>query len=220
MLKAMFKALGDVVSPELRSILFKAIAMTAALFVAILIVVEVAINYLVRFSWTWADWVLSIGTGLILVVAFFFLIAPVTVAFAGLFLDRVAERVEKKHYPADRPGTALVGFSALLVTLRFGGLVLLVNLALLPAIFLGIGAILLLIINAYLLSREYFEMAAMRHMTVDDALRLRRENGPFVFVSGLIPALLALVPIVNLALPLFATAYFVHIFKWVRASSA
>ena len=220
MLKALFKALRDVVSPELRSILFKAIAMTAALFAVILILVEVTVNYLVRFSWSWADWVLSIGTGLILVVAFFFLTAPVTVAFAGLFLDGIAERVEKKHYPADQPGTALAGFSALLVSLRFGGLVLLVNLALLPAIFFGVGAILLLIINAYLLSREYFEMAAMRHMPVDDALRVRRENGPVIFVSGFVPAVLALVPIVNLAVPLFATAYFVHIFKWVRASSA
>ena len=117
MLKALFKALSDVVSPELRSILFKAIAMTAAFFAGILILVEVAINYLVKFSWSWADWVLSIGTGLILAVAFFFLMAPVTTAFAGLFLDRVAGRVEKKHYPADQPGTPLAGFSALLVSL-------------------------------------------------------------------------------------------------------
>jgi CysZ protein len=49
---------------------------------------------------------------------------------------------------------------------------------------------------------------------------MRRENGPFVFLAGLLPAVFSLVPIVNLAVPLFATSYFTHLFKSVRASSA
>ena len=84
----------------------------------------------------------------------------------------------------------------------------------------GIGAIALLIANAYLLSREYFEMAAMRHMPVEEAKLLRRENSTRIFASGFIPVLLALVPLVNLTVPLFSTSYFVHIFKGLKRSSA
>ena len=60
----------------------------------------------------------------------------------------------------------------------------------------------------------------MRHMPVEEAKILRRENGPAIFVAGLLPAVLSLVPFVNLAVPLFATSYFTHLFKSVRASSA
>ena len=104
-------------------------------------------------------------------------------------------------------------------SLQFAGLVLLVNLAALPLIFTGIGAAALVTINAYLLSREYFEMIAMRHLPVEDARRLRKQNAAAIFAAGFIPALLSLVPIVNLVVPLFATSYFVHIFKRAPALS-
>ena len=99
-------------------------------------------------------------------------------------------------------------------------IVLLVNLAVLPVVLFGIGAIALIAANAYLLSREYFEMVAMRHMPREEARALRQHNSVPIFVAGLLPALLALVPFVNLIVPLYATSYFVHLFKSVRASSA
>ena len=64
--------------------------------------------------------------------------------------------------------------------------------------------------NAYLLGREYFEMIAMRHMTPEEARRLRKENAPRVLAAGFIPALVALVPLVNVVVPIFSTIYFVH----------
>ena len=109
---------------------------------------------------------------------------------------------------------------AILTGIQFGLLVLGLNILLLPSFFFGIGAITMLIANAYLLSREYFEMAAMRHLAVADARKLRKEHSPQVFLAGLLPAVLALIPIVNLVVPLYATSYFVHIFKQVRGSSA
>ena len=220
MLSATFKAAGDLISPELRAILIRAILMTVLMFALTLLLVEVLVTYLTQFSWPWADWVVGIGTGLLLVVAFFFLMSSVTAAFAGFFLDEVATKVERRHYPEDRPGAAPPAFKAAIMGLRFALLVLLVNLALLPTIFLGVGAVILLVANAYLLSREYFEMVAMRHMAVEDALQMRKRNSPSIFVSGFVPALLSLVPLLNLAVPLFATAYFVHVFKWVQGSSA
>jgi CysZ protein len=62
-------------------------------------------------------------------------------------------------------------------------------------------------------------MAAMRVMPVEQAKAFRKANGTNVFLAGFIPALLSLVPLVNLAVPLFATSYFVHLFRQARASS-
>jgi CysZ protein len=219
MVTSAFKALGDLFSSEFRSVLLKALGLTLALFVAILVGVEVLLLALTQFSWAWADWVLGIGTGLALAVAFFFLMSPVTAAFAGLYLDDIAGRVERRHYSADRPGIPLPPLKAILTAVQFAIVVLIVNLAVLPVVLFGIGAIALIAANAYLLSREYFEMIAMRHMPLSEARQMRQENAAAVFIAGLLPALLSLVPIVNLAVPLFSTSYFVHYFKSVQPSS-
>jgi CysZ protein len=95
-----------------------------------------------------------------------------------------------------------------------------VNIAVLPTVFFAIGAFVLVAANAYLISREYFVMAAARHLPLADAKALRKANTPMVFVAGLLPAIAAIVPILNLVVPLFATSYFVHLFKRAQASSA
>ncbi len=220
MFTAAIRAFADLFAPEFRSVLLKAVGLTLVIFVALLVGVEVLITWATQFSWPWAEWALAIGTGLVLVVAFFFLMSPVTAAFAGLFLDQIAVTIEARHYPRDPPGEPLPNHRAIILSVQFFLLVLLVNLAVLPTVLLGFGAVALVAANAYLLSREYFEMVAMRHMPPEEARDLRRRNTPAVFIAGILPAVMSLFPIVNLIVPLFATAYFVHFFKQVRASSA
>ncbi len=219
MLRAAFLALNDLTTPEFRRVLLKALALTLGLFVALLVGTEFLIGKLANLPWAWAETIVQLGTGLALLVAFFFLMAPVAAIFAGIFLDEIAAVVEARHYPRDPPGTPLTPGKALLTGLQFGLVVLLVNLAILPLVFFAVGAVVLVFANAYLISREYFEMAAMRHMPVAEARQLRRENAPQILVAGLLPALAALVPLLNLFVPLFATSYFAHIFKRVAASS-
>lgn len=213
MIEAAFRAIGDVFSPAFRKVLWKALGLTVLLFVVILVAVEVAISMLTGFPWPWLETIVAVATGLGLLAGFFFLMAPVTAVFAGLFLDEVAELVERRDYPQHPPGSPMPTIQALFTGIQFGLIVLAVNLALLPTLFLGIGPIAMVIGNAYLLSREYFEMIAMRHMPAADARRLRRENSPRVLAAGFIPAVLALIPLVNVIVPLFSTAYFVHIYK-------
>ena len=215
MISAAFKALGDLVSPEFRSILWKAIGLTLLLFVLLFAGVEALFWSLTFLPWPWLETLLALVAGLGLLVLFFFLMAPVTALFAGLYLDTVAEKVERKHYANGPIGTALPTATSILLSIQFGLFVLAVNILALPFIFTGIGAVLLVVINAYLLSREYFELAAMRVMPVAEAKALRKENAIAVFTAGILPALLALVPIVNLTVPLFATSYFVHLFRRV-----
>jgi CysZ protein len=220
MLTAAFRALGDLTSPDFRNILFKAVGLAIALFAAIFLALQALFWFLTFFSTPWLERLAEIGASLGLFVAFFFLMAPVTAMFAGLYLDEVAEKVETKHYAADPPGRPQPFLKGLLLAIQFGVLVLVVNVLALPLVFTGLGAIVLVVINAYLLSREYFEMAAMRFMTPPEAKQLRKDNAVNIFTAGFLPALMTLVPIINLALPLFATSYFVHLFKQAQKSSA
>jgi len=215
MIPAAFKALGDLVSPDFRNILWKAVGLALLLFVLVLAGTEALFWFLTFVPWPWLETLLALATGLGLLVLFFFLMAPVTASFAGLYLDTVAEKVERRHYANEPVGTALATATSIRLSIQFGLLVLLMNIVALPFIFTGIGAVVLVVINAYLLSREYFELAAMRVMSVEEAKALRRNNAVAVFMAGFLPALLALVPVLNLTVPLFATSYFVHLFRRV-----
>lgn len=219
MTKAAFKALADLTSPDFRGILWKAIGLTLLLFVLLFAAVQAVFWFLTLVPWPWVETLMAVGSGLLLLVVFFFLMSPVTAMFAGLYLDTVAEKVERKHYAHEQAGQPQPAPKGILLAVQFGLLVLFVNLLALPLVFTGFGAIALVMINAYLLSREYFEMAAMRVMPVAEAKAFRQENALSVFAAGFLPALLSLVPVINLTVPLFATSYFVHLFRQVKASS-
>lgn len=221
MINALFRALNDVTSSEFRGVLWKSVGLTLVLFVAVLVGIETLLSFLTLVPWPWLQTIMALGTGIGLIAAFFFLMGPVTAVFAGLFLDWIADLVEQRHYPNDKRGTALSTIKAVLFGLQFAAVSLAVNIVVFPLVFFaGFGLILILASNAYLLSREYFEMAATRYMSPQAASDLRKANFWRIYMAGLIPAAVALVPIVNLVVPLFATSYFVHILKAVQRSSA
>ena len=67
--------------------------------------------------------------------------------------------------------------------------------------------------TAYLLGREYFELAAMRFHPADEAKRIRRAHRGTLFVAGMFIAAFVSIPILNLATPLFGMAFMVHMHK-------
>ena len=213
MIASTFRAMRDVLSPEFRSILWKAIGLTLLVFIGLLAALWVGSAALLVLPWPWLDEVIAGAASLVLLVVFFFLMAPVTAIFAGLFLDTAADIVEVSHYPGDTKGNPPSAWSSAVMGLQFGLLVLAVNIVILPTVFLGIGVAIMLIANAYLLGREYFTMVAMRHMPARQAANLRKINSGRVWAAGLVPAGLALIPFLNILVPLFSTSYFVHIFK-------
>ncbi len=75
-------------------------------------------------------------------------------------------------------------------------------------------------LNGYLLSREYFELVSLRHQDKNMARQLRKANGLKVFLAGVIIAFLITVPIVNLFVPILATAFMLHIFKALQGSTS
>ncbi|HKH28700.1 MAG TPA: sulfate transporter family protein, partial [Sphingomicrobium sp.] len=133
---------------------------------------------------------------------------------AGYFLDDAAEIVERTDFPHDPSGQALPIGRAVLYALRFAGLSLLVNLAALVLVFVpGVNLMAFFGANAYLLGREYFEMAAARFQPLPEAARMRVENRLTVLAAGALMAALLLVPVLNLLTPLFGIALMVHVHK-------
>jgi CysZ protein len=168
----------------------------------------------------WIETAIQWLGGFALVVGSIFLIPPVTSLIAGLYLDDIAAVVEREHYPADPPGRELPTLQAVWLAVKFFIVVLLVNVvALFLLLIPGINLIAFYLGNGYLLGREYFELAAMRHMPPAEAKSLRKANRLTVFLCGLIIAGLASVPILNLVTPLFATAFMVRVYKGLAPRS-
>jgi uncharacterized protein involved in cysteine biosynthesis len=138
----------------------------------------------------------------------------------SFFVDEIADHVERTDYPADPPGTALPLWRALIEGSRTALLAILVYLCALPFLLLaGFGVIIFFLATAYLLGREYFELAALRFLTPDEAKALRRRNSTTVFMAGLFIAAFVAIPIVNLATPLFAMAFMVHMHKRIAGGA-
>lgn len=209
--------LKQLFSPPFRSVLWKSIGLTVVLFIGLWFALNAVTTTFIMPLMGPESWIVTaiawaLGVSLVLVMGF--LIAPVTSVFAGVFLDEIAEAVEQDHYPNDPPGTALTISQSVGITARFLGLVLVANLiALMLVIFLGLGFIIFFLVNGYLLGREYFQFAALRHRTTQEVDALREKHGFTIFMAGLAIAVVLSIPIVNLLTPLFAGALMVHLFK-------
>ena len=83
----------------------------------------------------------------------------------------------------------------------------------------GVNIAAFFLVNGYLLGREYFEFAAMRYRSEDEAKAIRSRHGGTVFVAGLLIAGFLAIPIVNLLTPLFAAALMVHLHQRIAAKT-
>jgi uncharacterized protein involved in cysteine biosynthesis len=102
-----------------------------------------------------------------------------------------------------------------MTSLRLMLLTLALNLLALPIYVLvpGINVFVFFGLNGYLFGREYFEVVALRRLDGDAAKAMRRRFGGRVFLGGVIITGLFALPFVNLAAPVIATAFMVHLFE-------
>lgn len=230
MFDAIAKALSQMSTPPLRRVLLKAIGLALALIVLIGIGLHRVISWMAdsgassaeqtsgfapHAAWTALAWVLTIIASLGIVTGAVFLMPAVTAFVGSFFVDEIAEVVERRHYPAAQ-GRALPFFRALIEGLKTALLALVVYFFALPfVLFAGLGFVILFLANAYLLGREYFELAAMRYYPPAEAKALRKANATYVFLAGLAVAAFVAIPVVNLATPIFAMAYMVHVHRRV-----
>ena len=68
-------------------------------------------------------------------------------------------------------------------------------------------------LNGYLLSREYYELVALRRLDTAAAVALRKANKQRLFLAGVIITFLFTIPIVNLFAPVIGVAAMAHVFR-------
>jgi uncharacterized protein involved in cysteine biosynthesis len=229
MLEAVFKALGQMFSQPFRMVLFKSIGLAIAVLAVVVIVLFRMLEWLSGTGMEWLEvtigpaahgplavlgWIVAFALGFGLFTGAILLMPAVTALVASFFADEIAELVERSHYPADRPGVALPLWLAVAEGVKTALLAVAVYLCALPfLLFAGAGALLFFLATAWLLGREYFELAAMRFHPPPVAKALRRTHRATIFTAGLFIAGFVSIPILNLATPLFGTALMVHMHK-------
>jgi CysZ protein len=217
-------SLRDMFTPPFRAVLLKSLGLTLALLAGLWLVLERGALWVTTSGASWfagAPWLktlVEIAAGLGLFVGLIFLIAPVAMLVAGFFLDELADHVEAKIYPPERRGRAVPALTSMALALKFSGVALAVNLVafalwLIP----GVNALVFFLANAYLFSREYFELAAMRYRPVEEARALRRRHWLIVFAAGLLISLFLAAPVLNLLTPLFGIGLMARLHKRLTA---
>lgn len=219
LMKAAAAALRQVFSPALRGILIKSLALTIGLLVAVWfgltrLIQAFQSSHHISADYPFLDTLAYFLAGAGLFVALAYVMPAVSILVAGFFLDDAAEIVERTDFPSEPVGQALPWGTALLYALRFAGLTLLVNIGALIIFFVPvIGIAAFFAANAYLLSREYFEMAAARYRPLAEAAEMRRTHSSTTLAAGCLLAGMMVVPVLNLVTPLFGIALMVHLHK-------
>jgi CysZ protein len=221
MIQDALDAFAQIFTPPFRDVLIKSLALTIAILIIAWFCLDRLLVSFIGFGPPWLSTILAILAGLGLFVGLAFLVAPITSLTAGFFLDNIALLVEREIYPSGPLGRPIAVVASALYAVRFALLSILVNLiALLLLLAPGVNIFAFLAANGYLLGREYFELAAMRYRSLEEARAMRRHFGVQVFMAGLIVAGFVAVPVLNLCTPLFATAFMTRLHKRLAAEAA
>jgi uncharacterized protein involved in cysteine biosynthesis len=232
MVNALSKAFGQLSDPASRRVIYLTLAMSAAVLALVWAGAAWGLSAGAEAlqAWTgaegfWAgllDWLVGLGGVVALLFASAILFPGVASGIlGGLFIDKVCQAVEARHYPTLPPAREQPlaealgdGLKLLLITVGLNLLALPVYLIAAPvAPFLFFG------LNGYLLGREYFEMVAVRRAAGAEVRELRARHGGRIFFAGLVIALLMWIPIFNIIVPLVAAAFMLHVFEGLRRRS-
>ena len=207
---------AQIFSPPFRNVMWKSLGLTAAILALAGIALDRLALSFVHVGPPWLNLLLSIVLALGLVAGLVFLAAPTVSLVATFYLDDIAALVEQTVDPNGPKGRPLPLVPSLAMGLRFAVLSIVVNVVVLAlTIFTGVGLAAFFVLNGYLLGREFFELAAMRHVSAAEARSLFLRHWYEVFLAGVIVSALVAVPVLNLLTPLFATAFLTRVYKRV-----
>jgi len=221
-LSAYANALTQLRDPRFRRVIWFGLALAVALLLFMYALLLLAVQVFVPGTLTLPlagevaglQTLLSIGSLIFLLVLSVFLMTPVASAFTGLFLEDVADAVERRFYPGAAPARAIPLWTAAVDSLRYFGLLVGLNLVgmVVFAFSGGLGFVVFWAINAWLLAREYFTMVALRRHPPADARALQKRHRWRLWFAGLWLAVPLSIPFVNLLMPVVGAAAFTHIY--------
>ena len=225
MLGYLCKALSQLGDPVLRRVALVGISGSAVVFILLNIFIWWIFSSQVDLAsldlWGWLEdllnWVAGFVVGLSLLVVSAILFPGVATIFVGFFLERVVAAVEAKHYPNEPKARAQPVAEVIASTAKFALAVVGFNLLCLPLYLIlmfvpPFNLVLYCLLNGYLVSREYFELVALRRMDPMAARAMRQRSRGKVLLAGILLTFLLTIPIINFLTPIIATAFMVHVF--------
>jgi CysZ protein len=149
----------------------------------------------------------DIGTLLILYIS----MPGIVVAVSSLFLEDIVLLIENKYYPDFKP-TRPKFRDEIWLAIKFFFIMLGANLLALPFYFIpGVQFLVFLLVNSYLISKEYFDLIAIRHIAKKDFKSFYKKHVLEIFIGGAILCAPLAIPGLNLLLPIIATLFMAHI---------
>ena len=221
------KAIGQIGDSRFLRVLALGLGLTIALLFGFTVLFAWTVGLIVPDSFTlpwigeitWIDNLASLAVIPVMLIASIFLMVPVASAFTGIFLDDVVDAVEAKHYPG-LPPVAHVPFSeSISETLKFLGILLLVNLAalILCLIFAPFAPLIFWGVNGLMLGREYATLVARRRMSAPEVRAFRKRHSTTIWLAGICMAIPLTIPVMNLIVPIIGVAGFTHLTHRLKA---
>ena len=225
-LDAFFRALGQMGDPRFRGVLLRGVGLTVALLVGayalLLALIQIFLGGAVTLPFvgevTWIGALLGCGSLFVRLFVSVFLMIPVASAITSLFLYDVAGAGEEVHYPDVPRPTPQPFLEGLRDTVNFLGVLIGANLLafILYIAFAPAAPVIFIALNGFLLGREYFTVAAMRHLGRARAKELRKKHSGLIWAAGCLMAIPLTFPILTLVLPILGAATFTHLYHQLR----
>lgn len=215
MIAALIRAFEQLGDPAMRRVLFVGFGAALISLVLLILGAHYALAHAVLFGLAWADTLVDILGTLAAVLLAVVLFPGLSGLISSFLLDDVAAAVDRRFYP-HLPPARRQGLGELIVTgLRFLGVLIVFNLLALALTWVvpPLHFAIFLLVNGYLLGREYFELVALRRLNPVAARLVRRRYSLQVLLAGMVIAALLAVPFVNLLVPVLGTAFMVHVFQ-------
>lgn len=207
-----FKTLQSLKKARLFSVLLSCALLALLTIFALITLVSWSAAYLSTFEQAWINNIITIAAGLLTGIAGWFILPSLIVLIGSIYQDSIIKKVEHVYYPQTRIPQATSFWPDLIHDIKFTVKAVFFNLCILPLYLLGIGFLGSVILNSYLLGREFFETAAGHYLGKEKAYRLIEKNRLLIYGNGLVITLFSLLPIINIFMPVLGLIYMVHIF--------
>ena len=218
MIQSLLRGFSQLRDPSAKKVVLISVGASVLAYIVLFGFINLALNHISVFQVRWIEY-LSDFLGHFAAIMLTWLLFPATIsAIIGLLLENIASAVEARHYPDLPPISNPPLFSSLVISGKFLVLLLVLNIGLLFLLFTGpIYLVLYYLINGYLISREFFDLVALRRLNLVESRGLRKRFKYRLIFLGTIFVFLMKVPIVNLLVPIIATATMVHLVEYWRA---
>ena len=158
----------------------------------------------------WFRGIIQFMGGFVVLILSYFLFAGIHGAFVGIFIDDILDTIHQRHFPDvpwNNPPSFLTSccFSARILLLT-----ILLNVLASPILLIGwfippLGLSLQVILNGYLLGKEYGQLVEFR-FPKEHSLR----PAPKYFYNGNIAAIIWIIPVINLIAPILLAGSVLH----------